>query len=153
MGNVSLPRPSAKVKIAATEGGAGSVEVQFNPKDLQVDKQVSWTSAGGHDEDPKQEFKEPQSASLSCTLFFDAHETKTDVYNSHVKTLESFAKMDPGLGRPPVCTFSWGKFVFKGVVESVSQKYSMFLDDGTRVRCEVGFKMKSAIGAEVATKK
>jgi hypothetical protein len=29
----------------------------------------------------------------------------------------------------------------------------MFLEDGTRVRCEVGFKMKSASGAEVATKK
>jgi hypothetical protein len=38
----------------------------------------------------------------------------------------------------------WGKFVFKGVVESLTQKFTMFLSDGTPVRCEATLKMKKA---------
>jgi len=138
-----------KVKILANEAGV-NINAQFNPKELQVDKSVSWTAKSGHDEDPEQEFKEPQAASLSCTLYFDTYEAKTDVYETAIKELEKTVKMC-AVGRPPMTTFSWGRnFVFTGVVESLSQKYTMFLEDGKRVRCEVGFKMKSAKGATVA---
>jgi hypothetical protein len=110
-----------KAVIKALEGSGAQCTVQFNPKELQVDKTVSWSASGAHEENPKQEFKEPQSAGLSCTLYFDGYETKRDVYDSHVSKLESFATMDSGLGRPPLCLFLWGKFRFQGVVESVSQ--------------------------------
>jgi len=143
----------AKATIKGLEGSKPEVKVQFNPKELQVDKSVSWTAKSGHEENPHQEFKEPQSSSLSVTLYFDTYETKSDVYDGGVKALEDMVTMDSALGRPPLCLFLWGKFRFQGVVESVSQKYTMFLEDGTRVRCEVGFKMKSAQGAEVSTKK
>ena len=141
-----------KAQIKATEGDAGSLTVMFNPKELQVDKSVSWTAKNSHSEDPKQEFKEPQSSSLAVTLYFDTYETKSDVYK-HVSILEKMVTMDASLGRPPMVLFVWGKFIFKGVVESLSQKYTMFLEDGTRVRCEVAFKMKSASAAEVSAKK
>jgi contractile injection system tube protein len=141
-----------KAKIVASEAGV-NMDVMFNPKELQVDKSVSWTAKNSHSEDPKQEFKEPQSSSLSVTLYFDTYETKQDVYNSFVSNIEKTAKMVSGLGRPPMVIFQWGKFNFTGVTESVSQKYTMFLEDGTRCRCEVAFKMKSASAAEVSANK
>lgn len=142
-----------KVRITATDPPGPVCDAYFNPKELQIDKQVSWTPSGAHDENPEQEFKEPQSATLSCTLFFDGYEKKQDVYDTWVSQLEQMVTMGPA-GRPPVCLFQWGsKFRFQGVMESLSQKYTMFLEDGTRVRAEVAIKMKSAKGAKVATKK
>ena len=144
-----------KAIIKALEGSKKpTLEVQFNPKELQVDKSVSWTPKSAHDENPKQEFKEPQSATLACTLYFDGFETKKDVFDAAVSKLEQMVTIDPSLGRPPRVIFVWGtKFKFEGVVDSLSQKYTMFLPDGTRVRCEVGFKMRSAKAAEVSAKK
>ena len=142
-----------KALVKALEGSGASVTAQFNPKELQVDKQVSWTAKNSHKEDPKQEYKEPQSSSLSVTFYFDGYEKKTDVYGKYVSKLEKMAKMDNALGRPPLCIFIWGNFRFQGVVESVSMKYTMFAEDGTRVRAEVAFKMKSAIAATVSVKK
>lgn len=142
-----------KVLIRCAEAPGVEVTAQFNPKELQVDKQVSWTnSQGPATENPEQEFKEPQSSSLSCTLYFDTFETKADVHGQYVSKLEKMVTIEPSLGRPPLVTFTWGSFTFQGVVESLSQKYTMFLPNGTRCRCEVGFKMKSARGAKVGTK-
>jgi hypothetical protein len=142
-----------KVLVKCEEAPSVSVTAQFNPKELQVDKTVSWTNAQGPAaENPEQEFKEPQSASLSCTLYFDTFEKKTDVYAAYVSKLEKMVTIESSLGRPPLVRFVWGHFNFVGVVESLSQKYTMFLPNGTRCRCEVGFKMKSAKAAKVSTK-
>jgi len=141
----------SKAKIIAGEAGV-DLTVQFNPKELQVDKTVSWTAKNSHKEDPKQEFKEPQSSSLSVTLYFDGYEQGSDVYSGPVKQLEKTARMVASLGRPPMVKFVWGSFVFEGVTESVSQKYTMFLSNGNPCRAEVAFKMKSATAAEVSAK-
>jgi hypothetical protein len=141
-----------KVLIKATEGSAGQLEAQFNPKDLEEGYSQSWTPTGAHTDDPRQEFKEPQSRTLSCTLYFDTYETKKDVAQV-VQPLIKMTRMDADLGRPPLVLFTYGKYVFKGVIESLNMKYTMFLEDGTRCRAEVGLKMKSAEGAEVSAKK
>jgi hypothetical protein len=141
----------SKAQIVANEAGV-NLTVQFNPKELQIDKTVSWTAKNSHKEDPKQEFKEPQSSSLSVTLYFDGYESGTDVHAGPVSQLEKTAKMVSGLGRPPMVKFVWGSLVFEGVTESVSQKYTMFLSNGNPCRAEVAFKMKSASAAEVSAK-
>jgi|SwirhirootsSR2_FD_contig_31_17372957_length_1876_multi_8_in_0_out_0_2 hypothetical protein len=140
-----------RVEIEATEGSAGTCKAMFNPKELTINKSVSWEAKDAHQEDPKAEFTKPQPTKLSCTLYFDTYETKADVYG-HVAPLENMARMDPALKRPPLCLFKWGKFVFKGVVTEMNQKYTMFLDDGTRVRCEVSLGMQAASLAVVSVK-
>ena len=142
-----------KVLIKCTEAPRTELTAQFNPKELQVDKTVGWTNAqGASTENPPQEFKDPQSSSLSVTLYFDTYESKKDVHKTFVAKLEHMVTIEPSLGRPPLVIFQWNKFSFKGVVESLTQKYTMFLSDGTRCRCEVGFKMKSASEARSATR-
>ena len=144
--------PLVKVLIKCLEAPKSEVTAQFNPKELQVDKTVSWTAKSSHTEDPIQEFKEPQSSSLSATLYFDTYETKRNVYEQYVSLLEDMVKMDSSTGHPPLVAFVWGNFVYQGVVESLSQKYTMFLETGAPCRCEVGLKMKSAKGATVGAK-
>lgn len=138
-----------KAKIIALEGSAGTCIAMFNPKELSLEKTVSWTPKDAHQEDPTMEYKEPQSSKLSVTLYFDTYEQGFDCYGL-IAPLEMMAKMDPGLKHPPLCLFQWGAFTFKGVVSSVSQKYTMFLSSGIRVRCEVGLQMQSASKAVVS---
>ena len=47
-----------------------------------------------------------------------------------------------GTASPPSVLFVWGKFRFKGVITSLSQKYTMFLADGTPVRAEATISMQ-----------
>jgi hypothetical protein len=135
---------------AKLSSATGNLTVQFNPKELQIDKTVSWTAKNSHKEDPIQEFKEPQASSLSTTFYFDGYETGKPV-SGQVNELHKMARMGPG-GHPPLVTFAWGKTIFVGVVESVSMKYTMFLPGGEPCRAEVGFKMKSADEATVSAK-
>ena len=142
--------PKAQVTITPLEGASAGkpCKAQFNPKELQVDKTVSWTPKDAHQEDPTMEYKEPQSSQLQCTLYFDTFEEGTDCY-SQIEPFEKLAKIDPDKKHPPLCNFNWGNFNFKGVVSSLSQKYTMFSSNGDRLRCEVALTMQSASSAIV----
>jgi len=120
--------------------------VCFNPKELSVEKQVQWTpKEGSISDEPPEEFSKPTPASLSVTLQFDTYESKQSVITTYTSTLEKMAYIvDDSTTRPPLCQFVWNKFVFQGVVESLTQKFTMFLSDGTPVRCEATLKMKAA---------
>ena len=143
--------PSEKVVITPLEGQHAKVryKAQFNPKELQIDKTVSWTPANAHQEDPNMEYKEPQSSQLQCTLYYDTFEEGTDCYLM-IKPLEELAQIDETISHPPLCMFSWGTFNFTGVVSSLSQKYTMFSSTGARLRCEVALTMQSASKAMVS---
>jgi len=50
--------------------------------------------------------------------------------------------------RPKLMFFYWGGFpTFKGVIESLSVKYTLFLPDGTPTRATVSLRMRQASGA------
>lgn len=138
----------ANAKLLGKEVGV-TVDAMFNPKELSVEKSVSWTPKEGADTDePPAEFSKPTPANLSVTLYFDTYESGGDVYTKHVANLERLAKVIPDKKRPPHCIFNWGTFTFAGVITSLTQKYTMFLADGTRVRCECAVKMMAASSAE-----
>lgn len=45
---------------------------------------------------------------------------------------------NPELGRPPVCRLQWGKvLLLEGVLTSLNQQFSLFLEDGTPVRANL----------------
>jgi nucleoid-associated protein YgaU len=95
---------------------------------------------------------------LSLTLQFDTYEDRVSVREKYVKHLEKLAMMRGQVKKetsptpqekkkmtPPVVLFVWGRFNFKGVLESISQKYTMFLADGTPVRAEVALKLRNVL--------
>lgn len=142
-----------KAKLIDHDGLGIDLNVCFNPKEFSVEKQVQWTpKEGSISDEPPEEFSKPTPATLNVTLHFDTYEDKTSVVDKFTGKLEKLALIVPDKKRPPLCSFIWGKFVFQGVVESLSQKFTMFLSDGTAVRCEATLKMKKASQAVTGKK-
>ena len=58
----------------------------------------------------------------------------TDV-RRHTEQVAALAEVDRELHRPPICQLRWGAFdIFTGVLTSLDQRFTLFLEDGTPVR-------------------
>jgi hypothetical protein len=136
------------------------IDVCFNPKEYSLEKSVDWSSEKAKSEAPLPEYKEPKAMTLSLTLQFDTYEERVSVRDRFVRRLEKLALMRGQLKKkmsadekkaaaPPVILFVWGKFNFKGVIESLNQKYTMFLSDGTPVRAEVALKIRNVLKRDI----
>lgn len=140
-------RELVKAEIAATEGDKTTVQVYFNPKDLTVDKPAQWqVHKSSKDEPPTLEYTSGQPKTMSVELMFDMFEEKGDVYATYISKLERLVLIDAGLARPPLCTFTWGSNmpIFKGVIEDLNVKYTLFLPDGTPTRATATMKWKQS---------
>jgi hypothetical protein len=131
--------------IKPLESNKPAVEASFNPKELSVDKTVPWdTDPASTESDPAVQFAGPGSMALQVLLTL---EDKSDV-RSQVEALMQLARVDDDLKRPPRVTFTWGgSFTFEGVIESLSQKYTLFLPDGTPVRATALVRIREAKSA------
>lgn len=134
-------------EIQSTEGSKDKVGFYFNPKEITIDKVVPWQAHKHTEGDaPTLEFTAAQPKTLACELMFDAFEEAEDVHAKYISKLEQFALIDSSKKRPPLLTFVWGSNfpVFKGVIENINVKYTLFLPDGTPCRASVNLKMKQA---------
>ena len=84
---------------------------------------------------------------LSVELFFDTYEEKKSVHE-HTDKLQALALVNPDKHRPPLVMFSWGAVKFKGVVESLSVRFTMFLPDGKACRAVANLTIKEAATAK-----
>jgi hypothetical protein len=142
----------AKIYELDTKGGKvdDGIDVCFNPKEYTYDKSLSWDSSKALSDAPMPEFKSPAAMTLAVTLQFDTYEERVSVRAKYVKRLEQLtymkkkAKDDKDIKNqmPPMVLWIWGKQIFKGVITKLSQKYTMFLSDGTPVRCEVALALQ-----------
>lgn len=136
---------AATVRLSRVEGEP--VEMLFNPTELAVDKSVPWQKAPTSEGDaPDLEFTSADGRSLSFELVFDTFETKEDVHAKFIAGIEQLTLIDPNLKRPPLVKVVWGPGTpaFKGVIESLSVRYTLFLPDGTPCRATVNLKIKEA---------
>jgi hypothetical protein len=145
-----------KLTITSTDDQS-VVTAQFNPKEIQIDKTVPWqkhkTSKG---DDVVLEYSGGEARTMSLELFFDNYETGVSV-EGQVAQLVLFGKVRNINGsedekRPHLCIVVWGASAwpsFKGVIESVSTKYTMFKSDGTPIRATCNIKMKEAQSLKV----
>ncbi|MCB9076083.1 MAG: LysM peptidoglycan-binding domain-containing protein [Anaerolineaceae bacterium] len=124
------------------------VECQFNPNEYTISKQNQWTAKTKKGMDVGEtDFGGGQPATLQLKLFFDTSEKGEDVrvYTNKIWELmliDNSTKNDKTKkGEPPQCQFQWGKTsgsseasYFTAVIKQISQKFVMFLSDGTPVR-------------------
>lgn len=110
------------------------VDVLFNPSEYSLDSanQYSWKTIPGLSM-PIPHFVSGEASTLTMDLFFDSYEAQTDV-RKHTMKIVGLLDVDKDLHAPPLCKFVWGSLQFKGIVEKVVQKYTMFLDSGLPVR-------------------
>ena len=136
-----------KAQIKALAGGvkdAGPIDVLFNPAEYthEISNNFQETSLPGLS-NPILQFVNGQTQVLSMELLFDQWTDRSGPnVTERVKRLADLLAIDPQLHAPPPVEFSWGTFSFKAVIESLSQRFTMFDADGTPVRATVSVSFK-----------
>lgn len=151
----------AKVTIGSVDDPGKTVTAHFNPKELQIDKTISWSKtnesnkSNGEGDDQQGihlEFTGAEGRSLTLELLFDEEVGEAAGVAASIKTLETLASVrKPGSKkeeekRPHHCTVTWGGALsgFHCVIESLSTKYTMFSQEGLPLRATCTVKLKEA---------
>jgi nucleoid-associated protein YgaU len=153
--------PVAKVTLSAD--GFTDFAVQYNPTELMFEKQMAFAeiTIPGLDA-PLQQFVRGQAEKLSIELFFDTTEAGMGLGATSVTSLTDkvfqLARIDPDLHAPPIVTFIWNHHLagdsldvrlggqnrdsFKGVIESIRQKFTLFSPEGIPLRATVNVVLR-----------
>ena len=123
--------------------GSQPIKCLFNPNEYTFTKSNTWVSGGASGTDmPNVTFVNGQPAVLSMELFFDTYHDQTDVRAGYTDAIWALMLVDEQLkdpktqkSRPPMVRFQWGRsWSFDAVITSISQRFTLFLSDGTPVR-------------------
>jgi nucleoid-associated protein YgaU len=140
----------------ASAGGAelasmlGSIQFQFNPKELSIQKSARWErkpSRNSKKASPP-EFKGADPCKLTLEMFFDASDTEVgsvvepveELFRCCVPTDDTVRNKK---GSPPLVQLNWGTIVsFPAFITSVQAKYTLFSADGTPIRATCTVSME-----------
>jgi nucleoid-associated protein YgaU len=111
-------------------------KVTFNPAEYSIQKANQFASAPLPGlSNPIVSFVSGDADVLTMDLFFD---TYTDGGSADVREetgkISVLLDIDPELHAPPPVLFIWGPLRFKAVIERLSQRFTMFREDGVPVR-------------------
>jgi nucleoid-associated protein YgaU len=135
----------------------GNITALFNPNQITIDKSTQWRRKPKADSDTGEaQFTYGEPATLSLDLFFDTYEARTDV-RDHTKEIFHLTTVQEhgNLHRPPLCKLEWGAFNISGtfqcewVLTRLSQRFTLFLSDGTPVRATLGCSFMQWRGDEI----
>jgi nucleoid-associated protein YgaU len=125
--------------------------VMFNPGEYSLDLGNTFAEIGIPGlKTPPIQYVRGNTRNLKMELFFDTFEKKSDVRRETQK-ITSLLNNDTNTQAPPILLFSWGGLNFKCVLESVGQRFTMFLEDGTPARATltVNFKEYEEVNVEI----
>jgi nucleoid-associated protein YgaU len=139
-------RSIARATITFLKGrkAGEAVSVMFNPAEynLGLASNFSSTALPGLN-NPVLQFVHGEAQTLSMDLLFD---TYTDGGAADVsKRTAEFARallIDGDLHAPPPVRFDWGSFTFQAVADKLTQRFTMFLSDGTPVRATLNVSFR-----------
>ncbi|MHA6485323.1 CIS tube protein [Paenibacillus sp. strain BS8-2] len=119
------------------------VDVLFNPTEYELssNNQYAENDVPGL-QSPTTQFVGGGASELSINLFFDTYEAGTDV-REYTSKIVGILDVDSDLHAPPECRFVWGSLDFKGVIVSITQRFTMFLESGAPVRATLDLNMRS----------
>ncbi len=165
----------AKIKVYR-ESGSEEISVLFNPAEYSLTDSASYSDKvipglSG----PITQFIAGSASSLTMTLMFDTYETSPDEATGNVaaklgvnavlqksvkpsdvtkltRKITDLTKIDGRLHSPPICQFIWGSLSFKGVVTTVNQTFTMFMEDGMPVRAKLDVTFQSILNMEESKK-
>ena len=144
----------AKIKILDGSNAGQEVGVLFNPAEYNLETSNKFQeSAPPGLSSPIFQFVSGEAPTLSMDLYFD---TYTDGEGKDVSEITArFAallEIDADLHAPPRVEFKWGVFAFKAVIDKLSQRFTMFLADGTPVRAtlNVSFRQYRTLAEQLA---
>jgi hypothetical protein len=135
-----------------------TVVAQYNPKEVQIDKQIQWKkpdrvpgSHPGSDDDDEMELTTAPTRSMNLELLFDGFEEHRSV-QPEIDMLETMSSIrEPGskhsyLRRAHHCVVAWGGVDgarrFRCVIETLSTKVTMFSPEGLPLRATCTLKLQ-----------
>lgn len=124
-----------KAAIIVEDNGNEKIEVMFNPEEYEVTSSASYDSKNFGE----LQYHLTELEDFTVSLFFDSYESGLDIRDqtSKIANLTLPTVSGTSTKRPPVCHFSWGGFTYRGMVKTVKQKFTMFLNTGIPVRAEL----------------
>jgi Contractile injection system tube protein len=126
------------------DGPGERIKVSFNPAEysLQKGNQFSSTPLPGLS-NPVVSFVNGDADVLTMDLFFDTYTDKgsRDV-REETEKIAALLDINPKLHAPPPVRFVWGGLRFKAVIERLSQRFTMFREDGVPVRATLNVTFK-----------
>ncbi|HEX3094538.1 MAG TPA: peptidoglycan-binding protein [Candidatus Angelobacter sp.] len=133
--------------------GQDEFDVLFNPSDYSLSKANSISEAAIPGlESPILQYVHGNTRTLDMQLFFDTYEKRTDVRDK-TKAVYQLLNIVPSTHAPPICNITWRSLNFQGVLDHVSGKFTLFLDDGTPVRATLDVSFKEYIDVQVLVRK
>jgi Contractile injection system tube protein len=159
----SLPA-RAKLWIASLDKPELGLQAQYNPKELQVDKQIQWSDHRQGDNrtatEPTDsstpadlEFQSVGERTIQLELLFDGYEKGVSVARDverleELSTVHNPKAVEEDL-RPHHCLVGWGAQLggirpFPCVIESLSTKYTMWDTSGKPLRAICTVKLREA---------
>ncbi len=125
------------------------VRCMFNPHEYTLSKQNRWVRGETKGKNiPRLKFSQGGAQTLKLQLFFDTYAEGTDVreYTDPLwdMMMVNADKVNPRSNKsePPAVQFRWGGLAFDAVITAISQKFTLFLKDGTPVRTTVDITLE-----------
>jgi nucleoid-associated protein YgaU len=122
------------------------IQALFNPSEITIEQTINWNDNPTSQRDVvNSQHTNANPATLSVELFFDTYEAKSDV-RDYTRKVAELARIEThgNMHRPPVCQLSWGAFgvFFQGTLQSITEKFTLFLPNGTPVRATLQCSFK-----------
>ncbi|MCT4593113.1 MAG: LysM peptidoglycan-binding domain-containing protein [Anaeromicrobium sp.] len=126
-----------------------TISVLFNPSEYSISSanNIKSQDIKGLDGTSEQ-FIGGASQTLSMKLFFDTYTMKTDSKKDY-KDVRDFTKEIKNLMNiysddhtPPLCAVTWGSLYFKGYLESLNERFTMFSNEGVPLRAHLDVTFK-----------
>jgi len=139
--------PLEKAIITNTVSGE-RIPVMFNPEEYTVNKDINYAQTGVPGlSAPIIQFVHGNMQTLEMELFLDTYEAHREgnrVLNQAGKDVRTLTRkitdlmnIEPTTHAPPVLLFTWSSLSFTCVLARASQRFIMFLPDGTPVRARL----------------
>ena len=124
------------------------IPVMFNPEEYTLNRDINYAHAAIPGlSAPILQFVSGNLQTLDMELFLDTYEehrvgsTVTNPARSDVRVMTrkvtDLMNIEPSTHAPPVLLFTWSSLSFTCVLAKASQKFTMFLPDGTPVRARL----------------
>ncbi|MCT4604686.1 MAG: LysM peptidoglycan-binding domain-containing protein [Marinisporobacter sp.] len=126
-----------------------TISVLFNPSEYSISSSNNITGQEIKGLDGQNEqFIGGGSESLQMQLFFDTYTMRKDSKSNYkdvrdyTKEIKSLMQIYSDDHTPPKCIVTWGSLYFKGYLENLNERFTMFSNEGVPVRAylDVTFK-------------
>jgi len=146
---MAIELEKARIKQLVPDGP--EIAVLFNPTEYRVSKsnqfaEVAIPGLGA----PMLQFGHGNAQTLAMQLFFDTYDPqavdtkypKNQDVRLRTRRVTDLLKINGELHAPPIIQFSWGNFVFVGVLQQADVRFNLFLPSGVPVRATVDVTIK-----------